>query len=141
MSQIKGIENMSVNDIRRELDNGAKFVIFTYVISLLVVSYKRSSSIHFVKPGDAKIAKGWPYFLISLIMGWWGLPWGPIYTFQAFYYAFAGKNVTDEVMASLSLTEGAQYDENATNTGGYNLDNGRNNGYGMNDMINRNNQE
>ncbi|MFL5243975.1 MAG: hypothetical protein ACJ8FY_17880 [Gemmataceae bacterium] len=31
-------------------------------------------------PGERGILKGLPYSLISLLCGWWGLPWGVIYT-------------------------------------------------------------
>lgn len=102
--EIKGIEGMSMRDIQDEINKGGKFVIYTYVISLLVISFKRGSDIHFIKSNESKIGSGWPYLLISLFLGWWGIPWGPIYTFQSIYYAFAGNDVTQEVMQSIAVT-------------------------------------
>ena len=127
MSQIKGLDNMSNADIKRELENGAQFVMFTYAISLLVITFRRSSDIYFVKNSDVKISRGWPFLMISLVLGWWGIPWGPIYTIQSMYHAFAGKDVTGEVLSQLSFEEAPQPMQ------GYNLPGGNNGDpYGMN---------
>ncbi|MDU1892082.1 MAG: hypothetical protein E6767_15465 [Dysgonomonas sp.] len=128
MAQIKGIDNMSTSELNREIEKGGKFVVYTYVISLIVVSFKRSSDIYFIKSDQFPIRNGWPFLLISLIMGWWGIPWGPIYTLQAFFYAFAGKNVTDEVLEVINQEETQpipQYN--------YNTDNP----YPINNMVNQ----
>lgn len=136
MTQIKGIENLSVSELNSELEKGGKFVVYTYVISLIVVSFKRSSDIYFIKSDQFPIRNGWPFLFISLIMGWWGIPWGPIYTFQAMFYAFAGKNITDEVISALDLDETPQPLPQYANNG----DNPYN-PYPINNMINRENNQ
>ncbi|MFV0418321.1 MAG: hypothetical protein ACK5KT_06290 [Dysgonomonas sp.] len=140
MAAIKGIDGMSPDEVKRELDNGGRFVIFTYTISLIVVSFKRSSDIYFVRANEFPIKYGWWCLLVSLIMGWWGIPWGPIYTIQSLYYAFAGKNMTDEVLSALGAqlvpTQPTDYQT------GYNVNNGgmNDNPYPINNMINRERQ-
>jgi hypothetical protein len=53
-------------------------VSFEYCISLGVASCRVRSKAYFVAPGVSL----WPlqlrYSLISLFLGWWGIPWGPI---------------------------------------------------------------
>ena len=42
------------------------------------------------------------YTLISLLAGWWGIPWGPIYTITSLVTNLrGGKDVTQHVIASL----------------------------------------
>jgi hypothetical protein len=101
--KIKGLNGRSIEDVRKEVDKGAKFIFFTYCISLIVVTSRRSSDIYFVRAGESSIKYGWPFFLSSFFMGWWGIPWGPIYTIGALYNAFVGKNVTLDVMQEFDL--------------------------------------
>jgi hypothetical protein len=100
--QIKGTEGLNADQLRSELSRGGKFVVFTYVISILVITFRRSSDIHFIRVGDNAVAKGMPYTLISFFFGWWGFPWGIIYTPMALATNFGGgKDVTAEVSGSL----------------------------------------
>jgi len=106
--KIKGLEGLSGNEIQNELERGAKFVIFTYCISLLVITFRRSSDIYFVRSRESAIKYGWPWMLISFFFGWWGIPWGPIYTIQAIFRSFSGKDVTLEVLESLNSQEDSE---------------------------------
>ena len=47
--KIKGIEDMSGEDLTRELERGGRFLMYEYCVSLLVVTLKRSSDIYFVR--------------------------------------------------------------------------------------------
>ena len=99
--QIKGIEGLSPADVQRELDSGGKFVIYTFCISVLVLSFKRSSDVYFLRAGENGVVKGLPFSGISLIAGWWGIPWGPIWTIGSFITNFqGGKDVTADVVNS-----------------------------------------
>ena len=51
MSKIIGLDNLTVEDVNKELANGARFVVFLYCFSLVIVTFKRSSNIHFIKAG------------------------------------------------------------------------------------------
>ncbi len=39
MANIKNIQGLSGSDIERELSNGAKFVVFQYCISIVVMTF------------------------------------------------------------------------------------------------------
>ncbi len=98
---IVGMEGLTNEQINLELQRGAKFVIYQYSISVLILSFKRPSDIHFVKSGESALLKGLPYTLLSAVAGWWGVPWGPIFTIQALYNNFrGGKDVTKELLAT-----------------------------------------
>ena len=114
--EIKNIEGLKVSQIKQLVSQGAKFVIFPYTISFLLMTLKRSSSIYFIQPNEGTIKYSWGYILLNFIIGWWGIPWGPIYTIGSLYHhILGGKNITNEVMGHL-----IQNDPDA-NTSSYNL--------------------
>jgi hypothetical protein len=101
--KIEGVEGMTVADVVREKQQGSRFVVYQYCISLLIVTFKRGSDIHFIKSGQSALAGGIPYTLLSLLLGWWGIPWGPIYTLQSLAVNLTGgKDVTKELVASIT---------------------------------------
>ena len=46
MAEIKNIHGLSVDEINRELSNGAKFVVFQYCFSFIVMTFKNRSDIY-----------------------------------------------------------------------------------------------
>ena len=104
MSKIVGMDDIkSGGHLQQEINQGGKFVIYQFCISILVITFKRSSNIYFISHEQNAVVKGLPYTLLSLILGWWGIPWGPIYTIQSMWVNFkGGKDVTQEVLASMA---------------------------------------
>ena len=103
MTKVFGLEDMKWDGhFQQELQQGGKFVMYQYCISLLIITFKRSSNIYFISHSDNAVVKGLPFTLLSLVLGWWGIPWGPIYTIQSIWVNFnGGKDVTQEVAASI----------------------------------------
>jgi hypothetical protein len=100
--KILGIEGLSQSEVDFELQRGAKFVLFQYCISVVVLTFKRSSDIYFIRSGQSAVGRSLPFTLLSLVAGWWGIPWGPIYTIQSLYYNFqGGKDVTQLMLNSM----------------------------------------
>jgi hypothetical protein len=109
--KITGVENMPVEQLKLELQRGGKFVIFSYCFSLLIMTFKRGSDVYFVKASESRVMKGLPFTLLSLLAGWWGIPWGPIYTISSIVTNLrGGRDVTSEVLDVLALA-GAQSKE------------------------------
>jgi hypothetical protein len=104
MTKIIGMEGIqSGGQLQQELQQGGKFVIFQYCISVLILTFKRGSDIYFIRHEDNAVVKGLPFTLLSFLFGWWGIPWGPIYTIQSIWVNFGGgKDVTQEVLASMA---------------------------------------
>lgn len=100
--RIKGIDQLSAQEIQDEVNAGGKFVYYTYCFSLIVITFKRSTPIFFVKSNENAFAKSLPYTLLTFVLGWWGIPWGIIYTVGCLITNIkGGKNVTEEVMQSI----------------------------------------
>lgn len=101
-TKIRGIEGMKNGELEFEIQRGAKFVLFQYCISIIVMTFRRPSDIYFLRQGESAVTKGLPFTLLSLVAGWWGIPWGPIYTVQCVYNnSSGGKDVTQAVVNSL----------------------------------------
>lgn len=101
-TEIIGIEEMSLKEIKQELRDGGKFVIYEYCISICILTFKRPTSIYFIAADESDITPGIAFSVISLFFGWWGFPWGPIYTIGSFITNFGGgKDVTREAWNAL----------------------------------------
>ena len=101
-AKIRGVEGMKYGELDFEIQRGAKFVLFQYCISVVVLTFRRPSDIYFLRQGENAAVKGLPFTLLSLVAGWWGIPWGPIYTIQSVYNnSRGGKDVTQAVVNSL----------------------------------------
>ena len=102
--EIKNIEGLTTDQINRELESGGKFVIYQYTISILVMTFRRSSDIYFIRSDESATVKGLGFTFLSLILGWWGIPWGPIYTIGSIFNNLSGgKDVTSEIIQSVNM--------------------------------------
>jgi len=105
---IRGIEKFTPDELQRELAAGGRFVFFEYTISLVFLTLRRPSDIYFLRAGERTFLRSLPYSLLSLLLGWWGLPWGIIYTpLSIFLNLSGGCDVTREMREFLGPTEDA----------------------------------
>ena len=97
---IKNVQGLTAEVLRAEVGNGARFVQFDYTISIVVMTFKRSTDIYFVRHDASHWKHSLPFTMISLVLGWWGIPWGFIYTPMALYTNLSGgRDLTREVLA------------------------------------------
>jgi len=105
---IQGIGNMSPDQLRFELQRGAKLVRYQYCVSLLVITFRRSSEVYFIPAGESAVTKGLPWTLLTLVAGWWGIPFGPIFSIQSLITNFkGGKDLTADITASMNRAPAA----------------------------------
>lgn len=96
---IKGTEGLSEAEIVEEVRRGGRFVIYLYCISIVVMSFRRASDVQFVRAGRSRIVPGLGWTLMTVLLGWWGVPWGPIFSVQSIYRNLAGgRDVTDQIV-------------------------------------------
>ena len=75
-TKIRGIEGMKHGELEFEIQRGARFVLFQYCVSVVILTFRRPSDIYFLRQGESALAKGLPFTLLSLVAGWWGIPVG-----------------------------------------------------------------
>ena len=101
--KIHGLDNITGAQLAEEIDKGGKFVIYQYCVSILIMTFRRPSEIYFIRAGESAVGKGLGFTVLSLVLGWWGIPWGPIYTVGSVITNFqGGKDVTDAVVKSFT---------------------------------------
>jgi hypothetical protein len=90
----------SFAEIRMAVNAGGRLVVYQYCISVVLMSFKRSSAIRLVPGGTSRVLPGLRYSLVSLVLGWWGIPWGPFWTVQTIIGNLrGGTDVTGEILA------------------------------------------
>ena len=98
--KIIGVEGLTNEQVSAEIGRGGRFVMYQYCISVLVMTFKRGSNVYFLKADEGSVGKGVGFSMITLLLGWWGIPWGPIYTVQTLWVNFrGGRDVTQEIVA------------------------------------------
>ena len=101
--KIKNIGGLSAEKIQEEVQQGGRFVYYAFTISLIVLTFKRTSGVYLLRKNENVITKGIGFTLISIFFGWWGVPFGPKYTLESIRTNMkGGKDVTDEVMATVA---------------------------------------
>lgn len=98
---IPGTEGLTLGDVELDVLKGGRFLTFPWNISVIVLSYRRHTGLVYVPaagtPGGH--ALGWGLF--SLLFGWWGFPWGLIYTPASLWTnATGGKDHTQTVLTA-----------------------------------------
>ena len=101
--KIKNADGLTVAEVQQEINYGGKFVIFEYTISIIFMTFKNPTDIYFIRSDQSHWGKSLPFTILTLILGWWGFPWGIIYTPMALFTNLSGgKDVTQEVMQSFT---------------------------------------
>ena len=104
--QIKGLNGLTVAELHNELIAGGRFVTYQYCISILFMTFRPPSSVYFVRSGQGTILQSLPYTIITFLFGWWGFPWGAVYTIDTLINNFqGGKDVTELVVESLTAQQ------------------------------------
>jgi hypothetical protein len=98
LMRIDGIDNLTVEELEADLAAGGRFVFYEYCISFVILTLRCPTRIRYLRSGEFGVLPGLPWVLLSLLLGWWGLPWGIIYTpLTMFTNLCGGQDVTDQV--------------------------------------------
>jgi hypothetical protein len=113
---IQGIQGMSPQELTFEVNRGGKFVSYQYCFSAIIITSKRGTDIQFIRAGESRVQKGLHWTLLTLVVGWWGIPWGPIFTVQTLWKNLhGGTDRTAEVSRALGL-QGIAWDTAVSGT-------------------------
>ncbi|WP_131113103.1 hypothetical protein [Lichenihabitans psoromatis] len=66
------------------------------------MTFTRSTDPYLVRASDSVLTAGLPWTVLTLLAGWWGLPWGPIKTITSVHRNLTGGiDLTDHYRSSL----------------------------------------
>lgn len=90
----------TLSELERQVLEGGRFVVFEYCVSILVMTFRRPSPVMFLRADESGTGPALGYSAISFVAGWWGIPWGPIWTVTSLADNLSGgKDVTQAVLA------------------------------------------
>lgn len=72
---------MSSAELAEALRSGARVVAHRWAISLVFVTFYLATRPTYIAPGR-RDWRALAYSLLTLVCGWWGIPWGPVRTIQ-----------------------------------------------------------
>ncbi|MBI5700971.1 hypothetical protein HZC34_03865 [Candidatus Saganbacteria bacterium] len=93
----------------REITKETEVVRYTWVLSFIIFSIRDQSAYYFFPKG---YAMGYVFSLITFIFGWWGLPFGLIWTIPAIIKNFKAE---DKATVEMLLKYGAPGAQAAAN--------------------------
>jgi hypothetical protein len=88
----KGLSDLQ---IIQELEKGGRLVRYQYSISIIVRTFSLNSKIHLLKVGEKGVKPGIIFSVITIFLGWWGIPWGPIRSVRSLKNNFSGGKDVD----------------------------------------------
>lgn len=103
---IKKTAGISLQQLYSDLSSGGHIVSYGYCVSILALTFRLMSSPHFIKPSEKLSQYRLGYNLRSLFLGWWGFPWGPIYTIDMLkinYKTGGGIDITDDILTKIKV--------------------------------------
>jgi hypothetical protein len=94
-------DEMTFEQLVSSCEKGSKLVAYLFLIPRPIFPpIQRVSKIFLVNP-DEHTTHSIKYNLINLIWGWWGLPFGPVFTYTAIKQNRTGIDFTEDVLANL----------------------------------------
>lgn len=98
-------DNCSFDTLKKHIENGAKFIVYRYTISLfLAITFNRFSSAYLVLPNELPQKVKNKYNFITFIFGWWAIRRGISNAIHSIRLNNSGgMDVTKDIM--LNLTE------------------------------------
>jgi hypothetical protein len=97
-------EQLTLEELNKAIEYGGKFVTFQYCISIFfAVTLKRFSPAILIRNHEELLHYKRKYDLLSLVFGWWGIPWGPVYTIRSLRInRKGGLDITEDIMLNLT---------------------------------------
>lgn len=96
-----GTEGMTLGDVELDVLKGGRFLRYHWNISVVVLSFRNSTALAYVRAGKSGGGGALGCGLFSLLFGWWGFPWGVVHTPLSLWHNLrGGSDHTREVLAA-----------------------------------------
>ncbi len=70
--KITAIDGLSHEQVRQLINDGGWFVVYQYCISILILTFRRSSDVFLIRKGESAASRNALFTGTSLLLGWWG---------------------------------------------------------------------
>lgn len=90
--KIRNVGNISDLEVYNRIENGSRLVKYTWVVSLLFVTFNNDTKLFLVNKNQKGVRQGIIFSIITILFGWWGIPSGPGRSIKALKSNFSGGN-------------------------------------------------
>jgi len=98
--RVRGAEHLTADQLRLLVQKGGRCVRYEFIVSVLIATFRFQSGVYLTDSWQERYLLGLPFSVLSLLLGPWGVPWGPILTGRAVWVNLSGgMNVTAQVLA------------------------------------------
>ncbi|MEO5912782.1 MAG: hypothetical protein ABIS50_01005 [Luteolibacter sp.] len=93
----------SEHPVVKAVMEGKRYVIYPYVASMLVLTFRRSmGSVRVIETGDWPMGPLFGATVIPTFFGWWGFPWGLIWSPMVLANLWrGGRDATKDILADV----------------------------------------
>jgi|GEM_PF-2326075 len=102
---VVGLAQQDLGQLPDLIAKGGRLVMYQWCLSVLILTFKRPSELYFLRPGENAVARGLHCSFVTLFLGWWGFPWGPVYTLQSFWVNMTGGKDLSDVFRPVASSE------------------------------------
>jgi hypothetical protein len=103
---IRWVWLMTIDELMLDIDKGWKFVVFSYVFSIIILTFKRPTQMYYIKSQEWALKRSFPYIISTSLLWWWWVPWWPIYSIWSLYDNLRWwTNVTESILSNLSYID------------------------------------
>jgi len=98
--------NYTFEEVMSAKSNGGTFVTYQWIIPTpIFFPVRRLSKVYFIPRDMDKSTYAQKFNILSLLIGWWGLPWGPVAVYKSIVLNnTGGVDVTDDVYLNIDRT-------------------------------------
>lgn len=101
--QLEIPDELSFDQLLANREKDGKFIVYEYLIPRpFFPPIKRFSKIYYLSKGEDNNKYAFKYNLLTLIWGWWGLPFGPSYTYSTLMHNKTGTDLSEDVFENLT---------------------------------------
>ncbi|MBR8536870.1 hypothetical protein KDU71_14945 [Carboxylicivirga sediminis] len=101
--KLKLPQPLTIEELKYKVENGYRFKAFQYCFSPIFATYYPFSPAFLLKDGETGKPQIRKYNMISAIFGWWGVPYGPLYTIRSMRFNLkGGLDVTDDILKNIT---------------------------------------
>ena len=94
---------MSLEQVDAILSEGGRFVVFEFAVSFVMFTISRPSKVWLVRSAEDAQRAAKRYTIITMLFGWWALPFGPQRTWRVLKVnRGGGTDVTSDVRGALT---------------------------------------
>ena len=99
---VRGAEHLTPDQLRHLVQKGGRCVRYEFIVSVLIATFRFQSGVYLTDSWQERYILGLPFSVLSVLVGPWGVPWGPILTARAIWVNLSGGvDLTAQVVAQL----------------------------------------